>query len=328
MSEGRWRRQLAGASRQLAGASRQLVMVSLAIGAGLAGMACTPTDVVTDAGPDDAVDGGVDAGVEDLARSPDCPTTSPWITDISGRVVDEADVAAAGAFVQLCVRTNLDRLLCLRPTTAGDDGAFQADIAANARCMDRATARVVKPLTDTATLYCAVALPQSPDVASVVLEAPFAVLSTTRATDLPPAGDPAVARTVAFAGGASVDVVPAALPDGTYERLAARVLDDVSDAPACLLEGAPALQTVMAFSPEVEVDGAGFSARLPNRGGLAAGTSVPVYALGSIDCRRADDSLVEEGQWEHFGDGVISADGSSIDVAGVPCLTWLGVGIP
>jgi hypothetical protein len=314
---------------------RQLAMVSLALGAGLAlgaTWACTTTaGDDADAGPDDgAGDAGVDAdaGVEDLARSLDCPTSSSWITDVSGRVVDEADAAVAGAFVQLCVRTNLDRLLCLRPTTAGDDGAFQADIAANARCMDRATARVVKPLTDTATLYCALPLPLSPDTSSIVLAAPYAVLSTTRAANLPPAGDAAVPRAVAFADDVSVDVVPAALPDGTYERLAARVLDDVGDAPACLSEGAPALQTLVAFSPEAEVDGAGFGARLPNRGGLAAGTSVPVYALGSIDCRRTDGTLVDEGQWEHFADGVVSADGSSVVVAGVPCLTWLGVGIP
>jgi hypothetical protein len=133
---------------------------------------------------------------------------------------------------------------------------------------------------------------------------------------------------VSFANGASVDVVPSGLPDGTYERLAARVLDDVTDAPACLRDGAPPLQTLVAFSPEVDVAGAGVGARLPNRGGLAAGTQVPVYALGSIDCRRADGSLVDEGQWEHFADGVVSADGSSVVVAGVPCLTWLGVGVP
>ena len=311
-------------------------MVSLALGAGLvlgATWSCTPADVADDGGDglldgDAGVDVDADAGVADLARSPACPTSSPWITEISGRVVDEVDAAVAGAFVQVCVRTNLDRLLCLRPTTAGDDGAFQADIAANARCMDRATARVVKPLTDTATLYCALPLPQSPDTSSIVLEAPYAVLSTTRATTLPPAGDAAVPRAVAFADAVSVDVVPAALPDGTYERLAARVLDDVGDAPACLREGAPALQTLVAFSPEVEVDGAGFGASLPNRGGLAAGTSVPVYALGSIDCRRTDGTLLEEGHWEHFADGVVSADGSSVVAAGVPCLTWLGVGIP
>jgi hypothetical protein len=275
-----------------------------------------------DAGPDD---GPADAGLEDLSRSPDCPTTSPWITDVSGRIVDEDGAGIADAFAQMCVRTNLGRLLCLRPTTSGDDGAFTADVAANARCMERATARVVKPQTDTATLYCAV--PLTTDVSSVVLAEPHILLATTPATTLPPEGDGVAVQTVTFADGVVVDVAPAALPDGTWERLAARVLD-VADAPACLRADAPPLTTLVAFSPELDVDGNGATVRLPNRGGLAAGATVPVHALGSIDCRRSDGELLEEGRWEVIGDGVVSADGASIDVENVPCLTWLGVGLP
>lgn len=286
------------------------------------GWSCVPgasdDGVDVDAGP-----GQGDAGVDDLSRSPDCPATSPWVTDVSGRIVDEDGAGIVDAFAQLCVRTNLGRLLCLRPTTSGADGAFTADVAANARCMERATARVVKPQTNTATLYCAV--PLTTDVSSVVLANPHVLPATAPATTLPPEGDGVAVQTVTFADGLVVDVAPAALPDGTWERLAARVLG-VDDAPACLREGAPPLQTLVAFSPELDIDGPGATVRLPNRGGLAAGATVPVYALGSIDCRRADGELLEEGNWEPIGDGVVSADGASIEVANVPCLTWLGVG--
>lgn len=293
------------------------------VAAGVAGLsACPPVDnAPVDAGPDDDVP--VDAGVDDLSRSPDCPASNPWITDVGGRIVDEAGVGVAGGFVQMCVRTDAGRLLCLRPTTTDDDGVFQADVAANARCMERATARVVKPQTDTATLYCAV--PLTTDVSSVTLPEPYVLVATTPAVTLPPEGDGVAVQSVAFADGVVVDVAPGALPDGTWDRLAARVLD-ADAAPACLRAEAPPLQTLVAFSPELEIDGAGATARLPNRGGLAAGATVPVYVLGSIDCRLADGTLVEEGHWQPLADGVVSADGASIDVVGVPCLTWLGVG--
>lgn len=286
-------------------------------------VACPPVDdVAVDAGPDVVADAGVE---DDLARSPDCPSTDPWITDVSGRIVDEAGDGVVGAFVQMCVRTNVGRLLCLRPTSADADGAFQADVAANARCMARATARVVQPQTDTATLYCAV--PLSTEASSVTLPEPYVLVATTPAVGLPPEGDGVAVQTVAFADDVAVDVAPAALPEGTYERLAARVLD-AADAPACLREDAPPLQTLVAFSPEHDVDGSGATVRVPNRGGLPAGATVPVYVLGSIDCRRSDGSLVEEGHWEQVGDGVVSADGERVEITGVPCLTWLAVGQP
>jgi hypothetical protein len=57
--------------------------------------------------------------------------------------------------------------------------------------------------------------------------------------------------------------------------------------------------------------------RLPNRGGVAAGATVPVFALGSIDCRRTDGSLVEEGHWEPLADGVVSADGRYTPAVGI-----------
>lgn len=285
---------------------------------------CPPAaDVPVDAGTDDAFE--ADAGVEDLSRAADCPTGSPWITDVSGSVVDEAGVGIGGAFAQMCVRTNLGRLLCLRPTSTVVDGTFVADIAVNARCMERATMRVVKPQTDTATLYCAV--PLTTDVASVALSAPYILVTTTPATTLPPEGEGVAVQSVVFADGVGVDVAPAALPDNTWGRLAARVLD-VEDAPACLRDDAPPFQTLVAFSPELDIDGGGAAVRLPNRGGVAAGATVPVFALGSIDCRRTDGSLVEEGHWEPLADGVVSADGTSIEVVGVPCLTWLAVGQP
>lgn len=307
----------------MSAAQRRLLAVVLALGAGAA---CTPVDGATDAGVVD--DAGVvpDGGVEDLTRDPSCPVDVAWVTEISGRVVDEAAAGFAQVVVQLCARTNEDQLLCLRPTTSLDDGAFAVEVSANARCMERATMRVVKPLTDTTTSYCSV--PLTADASTIALPTPYAVLATTRASTLPPAGDVDAERAVAFAGGLSLTVVPSTLPTDTYERLAARVLDDVNDAPACLREGAPAMSTMVGFSPELEVAGAGLTARVPNTANLAAGTSVPMYALGSIDCRRADGSLLEEGHWDHFADGVVSADGSSIEVAGVPCLTWLGVGPP
>ncbi|MBM4281537.1 MAG: hypothetical protein FJ137_12525 [Deltaproteobacteria bacterium] len=279
-------------------------------------------------------EGESESQADDLGRPADCPASAAWVTAVTGRVVDEAGAPAADAVVQLCVRTHAGRLLCLRPAAAGGDGAFAYDVAENARCMERATARAVLPLAAAAALYCA--LPLSPTEPVVALNEPYAILATTRVAALPAEGDLDAARPVAFAGGdVVVDVVPASLPEGTYGRLAARLLDAVDDAPACLRQAAPPLSVLVGFSPELDVAGQGLGVRLPNRGGFAAGAAVPLYALGGIDCRRPDGTLVEEGQWERFADGVVSADGATIDLViddpadvGVPCLTWLGAGVP
>lgn len=282
-----------------------------------------------DGGDQVGVDGGTrndgvgDGGALDLTRAPDCPVEAAWLVELRGSVVDEEGAAVADAKVQTCVRTDTAQLLCLQPATTDEDGAFRVVVPENARCMVRATSRVILPLTDNATVYCPVVLPASE--ATLAVDVPYVLLSTTPATTLPPLGDASAERTVVFADGLEVSVVPEGIFAEDYAELAARRLapDEVPD---CVLRDAPDFEALYAFSPEGDIFGAGFDARIPNGTGLLPGTEVELYAQGGLHCELADDSVIEEGVWQQFGTGSVSGDGAVIEMTGgeaLPCFNWL-----
>lgn len=256
------------------------------------------------------------------ARPPGCPSEASWVHTVRGRVIDESGAGLPEAKAQLCLRVAPDGLLvCLQPATADASGRFEVELPVEARCLDRATARVLLPGTDRATAYCGITLPAGP---VIELDAPFTLYTTARATELPPLGDEAAVRTVRFADGLELDVVPRDLfgAGGGYEELAARRVS-TSTPDLCVLEGAPAdLAGLIAFSPEADLEGR-FAARIPNASQLAPAARVRVFVLGGLSCTVEPGVIVPEGEWAEAGEGVVGPDGRWIE-ADVPCLGWLG----
>lgn len=292
----------------------------------------------TDAAVGDAGDGAdaadtTDAGLEladhavtfDASNDGTC-TSDPWIAAIQGQVVDEDGVGIGGAMAQLCVRTSgpTGRLVCVRPQSADAAGFFTIAVPEAARCMARATLRALLPESGRAATYCEVDLCCSEGV--LQLEAPLVLVDTRDPAHLPSLGDESQERTVVFASGLELDVVPARYFGDSYEALSGRRVDPASSA-LCFIGQEIDFEALQAFSPEGDVRGEGFAMRIPNGTGLPAGTAVDLYVLGGLSCTLADGSTVPEGQWARFGAGTVRADGDMIEASGadgLPCLGWLG----
>lgn len=281
-----------------------------------------------DASVDDDAGLPPDAGMERrdagaTPRDPNCPANAQWVTEVSGTLVDETGTPSVGSKAQLCIRlAPTEMLLCLRPQDSNDTGYFAITVPANARCMDKATMRMVRPLDDRAASYCALDL----DVGSewVNVAQPLGLFATQRATTLPAAGNLDQSRTVVFAGGLEMDVIPNKyFPGaGTYEELAAAAVQ-VDSNDACTLAGQAPFDGVYAFSPEGDFHDRA-ALRMPNTQNLPANSAVNVYVLGGLGCTNDLGEELLEGEWTQIEDGTVSADGTTISVApGLPCLSWV-----
>jgi hypothetical protein len=205
-------------------------------------------------------------------------------------------------------------------------GAFTVNIPEDLQCLESAVVRVVVPGTSTTTSYCDVDIEgQGP---TVEVSAPFVIYETTPATTIPPVGDATAERTVVFADGLEIDIVPDRFASLNYDvndytLLAAARLDDVA-ADQCFSADDPAFDGLYAFSPEADVDDASFAIRIPNTTGLAAGTSVSLFVLGGLlTSVPPDDTQVHEGEWYEYGTGVVAAGGEIIE-AELPYFSWFG----
>lgn len=280
-----------------------------------------PDGEPSDAGPAEPEDNEPEAPPE---RPADCAAANPFIYEIRGSVETEAGLPAVGAKAQMCVRTSSDLLVCLQPADVEEDGSFVISVPENARCMNRATTRVLVPLADSATVYCPVDLDGEEGV--VELETPYVIVDTQQPTALPPIGDETAARDVDFDSGLSLDIVPDDMFGQDYERIAARVLG-ADGAQACAVADAPvAFDGFVAFSPEGDLpEGKGAGAQIPTD--LAAGTQVDIYVQGGLLCTLDDGTELEEAVWGRVGTAEVDPTGAFIDVTGditVPCLNWLG----
>ena len=317
---------------------RRLSLLSLAAcGLVVLFSACPPVDQTADGGGgrqrNPSVDAGSgsfgekppsDAGAAplDTTRAADCPADVAWVAQINGSVRFDDETPAEGAKVQTCVRTNAGQLLCLSPVDASAEGAFSATIPSTARCMHRATSRVLLPLTDNGTLYCEVELPL--DAAVVDLDFDYTLFGTTPATTLPERGDESAVRTVVFADGLEIDVIPQQTFGDDYARLAAVAVAG-SEVPSCVHKGTLDFEAAYWFSPEGDVAGR-FAMRIPNQTGLPAGTPVELWVQGGLTCA-VDDTTLEEAAWMKFGTAEVDADGATITVDaenGLPCLGTFG----
>lgn len=265
-----------------------------------------------------------DDGEAGPPRDPACPAHLPFVASVRARVVDAAGHGLADARLQLCVWTDEPRMLCLEPAISDAHGDVQVEVAPAARCMISATARVLLPQSRRPALYCDLEL-SSEDASHTVLD-PYVLLEAPAATSVPPVGDEASARLVDL-GGVQVEATPAAIGVEEYQRMAALTLP-LDHAPRCLADRAPAFDLLVAFSPEVDITGAGFSFSLDNSIGGAPGDPFGVFVQGGIDCRTPDGTLLEKGAWHPLGDARVTEDGERIEGAGdsaLPCLGWIGL---
>lgn len=275
-------------------------------------------------------DAGPTLATVDRTRDPACPAGVAWLVGVTGGVVDEAGAPVAGARPQLCIRIHMGPLLCLGPPTTNAAGEYEIIVPRDARCADRAVMRVRLPSTDTATTYCRVDVGSAVD-AVVDVPSPYVIVATEPPSMLPPAGDPTMPRTVTFADGLEIDVVPDAFElGGTYDDLAARRVPEALLTSHCTFAEAPtgpALRAVWGVSREGGLAGDGFAIRIPNEAMLAAGTTVELWLVGGLDTVLADGTMVEEADWVQFGTGTVTADGELIasDAATpLPYLSWFG----
>lgn len=270
-----------------------------------------------------APDASAPAGDAGSTRDPSCPAGAHWVTSVAGNVADETGAPSAGAKAQLCLRTApTGTLICLRPADAEADGRFSITLPESSRCMSEATMRFVRPSEDRAVGYCHLDLAGRPE--AVVVDAPYRIFSTARATTIPPLGDMAMERTVVFPGGVELDLIPAEFFPGAgdYTELAAAPISAAS-ADDCVLAGEAPFDGILAFSPEGDLRGRA-EVRLPNSSGLAANTALDVFVLGGLGCTLDDGTVLAEGRWAQLEGASVSADGQSITVTpGIPCLSWL-----
>jgi hypothetical protein len=247
------------------------------------------------------------------------------VSFIAGYVVDDGDRPVSGAKAQACLRNaNSGDLLCLSPADSGADGTFGIVVPDNARCSSEVTARVLVPGTDRSTMYCHIALPA--EGSTVISNTESIVLyPTTRATDLPEEGVVTDERTVTFADGLQIDVIPDIF-FGAGEGYAGLAVGEIAAEDLCFMEGKTA-DAIYAFSPEGDVLDGAFPIRVPNKTGLAPGAKAVFSVLGGLDCHLPDGELVPEAEWTDYGTGTVDEAGEFIvsdDDGHLPCFTWFG----
>lgn len=265
-----------------------------------------------------------DDGATGPPRDPACPEHLPFVASVRARVVDAAGDGLADARLQLCVWTDEPRMLCLEPAVSDAHGDVLVEVAPAARCMISATARVLLPQSRRPALYCDLEL-SSEDASHTVLD-PYVLLEAPAPLSVPSVGDESSVRLVDL-GGVQVEATPAAIGVEEYQRMAALTLP-LDRAPRCLADRAPAFDMLVAFSPEVDITGAGFSFSLDNSIGATSGDPLGVFVQGGIDCRTPDGTLLEKGAWHPLGDARVTEDGERIEGEGdsaLPCLGWIGL---
>jgi hypothetical protein len=187
--------------------------------------------------------------------------------------------------------------------------------------MSELALRVSMPNGVFGTTYCRAATGVAVD-GILTLPDPLVLYEVAPAPELPPEGDPEVARTVTMADGLEMDVVPARL-FGRYDQLGATRIDATTCFTDTPLDGLYAL-TPESLTHRLSDEVRGFSFRIPTD--LPEGTIVEVLLLGGLDSfELATGAVLEEGIFEVFGTGTVR-DGMIVNDPGseLPYLSWLG----
>lgn len=246
-----------------------------------------------------------------------------YVSSIQGQLVAEDGLGRPGIKAQLCIRDGISGgLTCLPPVDSAPDGSFLVTVPQDTQCIGGAAMRVLLPGQAAATSYCNLDLTSAP---TVRLGAPMVVYGMNPPASRPDLGDPMRPHAVDFGNGLEVDVVPGQLYGGVgqYEALAARALRPDAQG-LCFPAEVAAFDGLYAFSPEVDVEGAGFTLRV--RTDQPPLTAVALYAFGGLGCTDAAGRLMPETGWTDFGTGIVGNDGYvHVDAQNaLPCLSWLG----
>ena len=258
-------------------------------------------------------------------RPADCQ--AQWIVAVRGYIVSAEGKPQFDAKGQVCVRRSpSNNRICIRPGDADADGVFTVILPEEDRCVNSVVMRVIQPSVGKATTYCPVDIEGTGPIFTI--NDPLVVFQTRRAHDLPPQGDTTAMRPISFDDGLTLDFTPEAFYSGggDYVDLGARRVDPTSRG-LCFFGADNAPEGLYALYPEGTVDAPGFPLHMPNPTGVPAGGHVEFSVLGGLECTLNDGTSIPEAEWMPFGNGTVSADGTTIDSdpgVGLPCLTWVG----
>jgi len=289
---------------------------------GTGGAVVNPATDGPDSGWEPAVPQALDGELPGATRPADCGDDHGFVSAVRGWAVAPGGEPLVQAKAQLCIHTSTRQFVCLTPSDTDAEGVYTVDVPEPYRCMDKAAMRVLLPRAGRATAYCQMDVASGP---ASRLYTPSVLPLATPAVDLPPEGDPDTKRPVTFDDGLVLQVTPSLYysGSGSYDRLAGR---HVPPDAVGLCGEASTFDGLYAFYPEGEIEAPGFDVAIPNRTGLAAGTAVDLFVLGGLECSLFDGTAVPEATWAKFGEGTVSADGSTIEStpgSGLPCFTWL-----
>lgn len=293
----------------------------------LSTLACSGSSTPDTGTPDTGADAGLtqdlgtpDSGTPDAGPLP-C-TDGTFIERIQGNIQTQQGTPLEGAFAQMCLRT-ADSFLCLSPEMSDTRGRYSVEIPVETRCLQQVTLRSLVPNEPRATSYCLIDIDGAPN--ELMVSDPIRLFDTTAATTVPPPGDTAQERTVVFADGMEMDIVPDSF-FGAYDQLSSAQIPPDSEG-ICFLPPNHNTARLWGFYPEGNIIRGAVPIRIPNDLGLTAGQTAPLFVLGGLSCELADGTLLEEGEWHEYGVGTVSADGTTIE-GELPCLNWFGIGMP
>lgn len=305
----------------------------------------TPPDMggVADAG--ETVDMGTPAienctvnPAADVVRNPMCPMSADWFRFVRGTVESEG-MTVADALPQVCVRNNAGSFLCLQPEASCADGSWAKEFIPDFRCISSVVMSVTKLSGGSyATTFCNI---DTTGEGILDVATPLPLYTVEPAPNKPAFGDATAARMLTLQDDFQLEVTPGHIEgcflDDTscpnYDTLGVRRIQ-MTDATPCFLDATntpdelfafagPGLDLVSFEPPNSMKVKRQFPFRVPNNLNLAAGATVDLFTLGSLTCETPEGMLIEEGDWEEYGTGTVSADGMFVE-GELPCLTWFG----
>ncbi len=124
------------------------LLLSLALALG----ACAAEENPPPPTGDNRAGGDSTGGGDETDFRPDTCQIDSYITQVTGKVTDEAGTGLENTRAQLCVRvSSTDELKCIYPSTADTAGDFVINVPADARCMRQAVMRLLLPASDRGT---------------------------------------------------------------------------------------------------------------------------------------------------------------------------------
>jgi hypothetical protein len=249
-----------------------------------------------------------------------------WLAGSTGRVTNERGDAIIGAKVGYCTYGR-ESAVCLPFVATEKGGWYSLVVDASHRCITKLSVRVMPPEGERLSeAFCA---PKVTLKAGVLdLEPDLRVYSLRAPTALPPMGDPAKARTIAFEDGLELTFAPDdVIESDQYARLSAGPLPE-GERP-CFLGADVTMDALYAFGPAMNVSV--FAERpkirfaLPNPKKLAEGTAVEVFVLGGSGTQLDMDHAIDEGSFVRIGTGRVVKDRVVPDPGSeLPALTVVG----